>query len=257
MLVVRSLLFNLAFYLNTAAWCLVALPALLMPYRAILWIADAWGRSSLWLLRVIAGTRVEIRGRERIPKGGLLVASKHQSALETFTFATIFPNLTFILKRELMWIPLFGWAMARAGMVPIDRSAGSAALARMNAKAGERTAAGRQVIIYPEGTRRPPGAPPAYKYGVAHLYQNLGVPCLPVALNTGLFWPRRSFLRRPGTVVIEILEPIPPGLDRDAFFDLLKTRIEEASNRLLREGQDEPSSPPPVNEPSTPSAERR
>ena len=236
MLLVRSLVFNVAFYLNLLLWMLVFLPTLLMPRKVLLRAAQAWGASSVWLLKVLVGLRVEIRGRERIPPGGLLVAAKHQSVLETFALLPLVDDPAFILKRELLWIPLFGWLAWKAGMVPIDRSGGAQALAAMNRRARAEIAAGRQILIFPEGTRRTAGAPPAYKFGVAHLYRAFGVACLPVALNSGLYWPRRQFIRRPGTVVIEILDPIPPGLPRDVFLQELQDRIETASNRLLAEG---------------------
>jgi 1-acyl-sn-glycerol-3-phosphate acyltransferase len=239
MLALRSFLFNVAFYVNIVVWMIGAAPALLGPRPLLMKVVKAWCRSSLWLMRVIVGTNVEIRGREHVPPGGLLVAAKHQSFLETFTLVTLFEEPTFILKRELMWIPLFGWYCARTGMVAIDRKKGSAVLAEMNAKAREAVRSGRQILIFPEGTRRPPGAPRAYKYGVAHLYENLDVPCLPVGLNSGLYWPRRSFMRRPGTIRIELLEPIPPGLPRDVFFHEVQARIEDSSNRLLAEGRKE------------------
>jgi 1-acyl-sn-glycerol-3-phosphate acyltransferase len=239
MLVLRSLLFNVAFYLNLILWMLVMVPSFFGPRKAFIRVAQAWARSSLWLLRVIAGTKVEFRGRERIPPGGLLVAAKHQSLWETFALLTIFDDPAFILKRELMWIPLFGWYAWKAGMVPINRKAGSTALSEMNARAREEVRHGRQILIFPEGTRRPAGAQPAYKYGVAHLYTSLGVPCLPVALNSGLYWPRRQFIRRPGTIVAEVLDPIEPGMTRDAFFRELQDRVEGTSNRLLEEGQAE------------------
>ena len=239
MLVLRSLAFNLAFYANTVLWLFALLPLLVLPRKAFLRVVQAWGRVSTWLLRVLAGTRIEFRGLEKIPPGGLLVASKHQSAAETFALLTVFDDPTFVLKRELQWIPMFGWYTVKAAQVPVNRSAGSAALTDMNERARKEAARGRQIIIFPEGTRRPPGAPPAYKYGIAHLYQNLGVPCVPVALNTGVFWPRRSFLRRPGTMVIEILDPIAPGLARDAFLDEVKAAIEAGCERLLAEARRE------------------
>ena len=233
MLLLRSALFNVAFYVNIVLWALLCAPALLMPRRAAMTIVQAWCRSSLWLTRRVAGIRVEVRGLERIPPGGLLVASKHQSFLETFALIAVLDDPAFILKRELMWIPFVGWFLAKIGMVPIDRGARSLALVEMNRRARAEVAKGRQILIFPEGTRRQPGAEPAYKYGVAHLYRSLEVPCVPVALNAGLFWPRRSFVRRPGTVVIEFGEPIPPGLDRDVAFAEIRTRIETGSRRLL------------------------
>jgi 1-acyl-sn-glycerol-3-phosphate acyltransferase len=237
MTVLRSLAFNVAFYANTVLWLFALIPLLVLPRKIFLRAVQAWGSVSIWLMRVLAGIRLEFRGLEKIPSGGLLVASKHQSAAETFSLLTLFDDPTFVLKRELQWIPLFGWYTMKAAQVPVNRSAGSAALADMNERARKEAARGRQIIIFPEGTRRAPGAPPAYKYGIAHLYQNLGVPCLPVAMNTGVFWPRRSFMRRPGTMVIEVLDPIPPGLPRDAFFEEVKAAIEAGCDRLLAEAR--------------------
>jgi 1-acyl-sn-glycerol-3-phosphate acyltransferase len=235
LLLLRSLLFNLMFYVNVTILMLVSLPTLVMPHRLQLVFIRAWALSSLWLLRVICGTRIEWRGVHNIPSGGCIVACKHQSFLETFAVYKILDDPTFVLKRELMWIPLFGWHMAKAGVIPIDRGAGVAALSRMTARARAALARARQVIIYPEGTRRPPGAEPSYKGGVAYLYDKAGVPCVPLALNSGLFWPRRSLLRYPGTVVVEALAPIAPGLDRRVFLGELQSRLEEASTRLLQE----------------------
>jgi len=238
-LIVRSLLFNLLFYLNLGVLLVAALVTLVLSRHAVLEMAKLWGRSSVWLLRVVCGTKVELRGVEKIPKGPLIVAAKHQSTWETFALLHLFEDFTFIVKRELMWIPIFGWCMWKAGMVPVDRGAGSQALSDMTKRAREEIRGGRQLIIFPEGTRRPPGAEPRYKFGVAHLYADIGVPCVPVALNSGLFWPRRAFLRYPGTIVVEFLDPIPPGLDTDTFFRRLQSDIETATARLLAEGRAE------------------
>jgi 1-acyl-sn-glycerol-3-phosphate acyltransferase len=233
---VRSIAFNALFYLNTLVWLFLGLPTLVMPYRATVWIAKSWGRANLVLLRVVAGIDFELRGREKIPTGPLIVASKHQSAWETFALLPLFKNPLFIVKRELMWIPVFGWLMRKGRMVPVDRSKGSQALTVMAERARVELGKGRQLIIFPEGTRRPAGAEPRYKFGVAHLYAVEGVPCLPVALNSGLFWPRRSIKLRPGTVIVEMLDPIAPGLDKDAFFEKLRNEIETATARLIAEG---------------------
>jgi 1-acyl-sn-glycerol-3-phosphate acyltransferase len=250
MLVLRSVAFNVLFYINLVIWLIAALPTLLMPFWGILRVAQAWGRFNMWLMRVVVGTRVEFRGLERIPAGGFLLAAKHQSFWETFTLLTLVDKPAFILKRELTWIPVFGWLAIRAGMIAVNRGAGLSALSGMTRQAIEAVRRGRQIIIFPEGTRRPPGAPPAYKFGVAHLYRQLGVPCVPVALNSGLFWPRRQFIRRPGTILVEILPPIAPGLPRDAFFDELREAIEAASNRLLVEAGGVAA--PPVVKTATP-----
>ena len=239
LILVRSIVFNILFYLNTAILLVAALPTFFLPYRAIIWVAQTWGRINLVLLRVVAGVKIEVRGAEKIPKGALLVAAKHQSAWETFALLPLFGNPTFIVKRELEWIPIFGWLMIKGRMVPVDRSAGSQALIGMTERARIELADNRQLIIFPEGTRRAAGAEPRYKHGVVHLYAEEGVPCLPVALNSGLFWPRRSIRRIPGTVVIEILDPIPPGLPKDEFFERLKDGIETATARLIEDGRRE------------------
>ncbi|PTM40830.1 lysophospholipid acyltransferase family protein [Bosea sp. 124] len=241
MLILRSLVFNILFYVNLALWLVFgAFPALLLPRRALLAVTVAWATTALWLMRVVAGTDYEIRGRENIPPGGLIVAAKHQSFWETFVMMMLFKDPIFILKRELIWIPFFGWCLHKFRMIPVDRGGKARALAQVTRRAKtELRDNGRQLLIFPEGTRRAPGAPPAYKFGVAHLYAELGLPCLPVALNSGLYWPRRKFLRRPGTIRLEILPPIPAGLDKAAFQKLLQERIETESDRLLAQGRAE------------------
>jgi 1-acyl-sn-glycerol-3-phosphate acyltransferase len=242
MLVLRSLLFNVLFYANLSIWLVfIALPSLLLPKRALLAVAVAWAHSSLWLMKVVAGTDYEVTGRENIPAtGGMIVAAKHQSFWETFVLVTIFRDPVFILKRELTWIPLFGWCLLKLRMIPVDRGGKARALAQVTRRAKtELRDRGRQLLIFPEGTRRPPGAPPSYKFGVAHIYGELGLPCVPVGLNSGLYWPRRKFLRRPGTIRLEILPPIAAGLDKAEFHALLQERIETSSDRLLAVGRAE------------------
>jgi len=238
-LVLRSLIFNALFYLNLAILMLAALPAFVLPRWAVVGLAKQWGRSSNWLLRVICGIRVEYRGLEKIPPGPLLIAAKHQSTWETFALLTLFSDPTFIIKRELMWIPLFGWCTWKAGMIPVDRGAGKAALTNMAQRARAALLEGRQIVIFPEGTRRAAGAEPRYKVGISHLYAEGVAPCLPIALNSGLFWPRRKLLRYPGTIVVDILDPIPPGLDRSEFYQRLQRNIEAATARLIGEGRRE------------------
>ena len=237
LVIIRSVLFNLLFYLNMLALMCLALPTLVLPRRALLEVVRFWARSNNWLLRVVCGITVELRGLERIPPGPLLVASKHQSLWETFALVPLFADPAFILKRELMWVPLWGWLARKARMIPVDRGARSQALAAIAAAAKIELARNRQIVIFPEGTRRPPGAEPSYKYGVVHLYAESGVACLPIALNSGLFWPRRSIRRYPGTIVVEFLDPIAPGLDRKVFFERLQEVIETATARLVAEGQ--------------------
>ena len=238
MLVFRSLAFNALFYLATALIATVGLPVL-VSRKATIRYAQFWGRTCLWLLRVVGGTRVDFRGLENIPEGPLLIAAKHQSTLETLALTVPFDRFAYVLKRELMWIPLFGWYLGRAGMVPIDRSKGSRTMSALNEAAVKAIREGRQLIVFPEGTRRPAGAPPAYKQGLSHLYVVLGVPCLPIALNSGLYWRRHGFRRMPGTAVIEMLPLIQPGLARLGFLAEVQSRIETASDALLAQGRAE------------------
>jgi 1-acyl-sn-glycerol-3-phosphate acyltransferase len=244
----RSVLFNVLFYLNLFVYLIAALPILLLPYRAMIALAKSWARTNLWLLRVVCGIKAEFRGVEKIPPGGLIIASKHQSVWETFALLPLVDDPVFILKRELMWIPLFGWCLWKGQMIPVNRGARGPALATMTERARAEVQRGRQIIIFPEGTRRAPGAAPQYKFGVAHLYAETGVPCVPVALNSGLFWPRRSFRRFPGTVRLEVLDPIQPGLDKQTFADRLRADIEIATARLVEEGMCElgPTAPQPI-----------
>ena len=243
MIIVRSIVYNVLFYLNLVVLLLAALVTLVMPRRAALKMAEVWGRTSVWLLRVICGTRVEFRGIEHYPKGRfkgpLIVAAKHQSTWDTFALLKQFDDYTFAVKRELMWIPIFGWLMAKGGMVSVDRTVSPRSLLAMTARARDKIRSGRQLVIFPEGTRRAPGDPPRYRAGVAHLYGEAGVACVPVALNSGLFWPRRALLRLPGTIVVEFLPPIPPGMEREAFLARLQNDIETATARLVEEGRAE------------------
>jgi 1-acyl-sn-glycerol-3-phosphate acyltransferase len=235
--VFRSVVFNVAFYLVLSAYLIAALPTLLLPRGALWWMVRSWSFTNLAMLRLICGLHCEFRGLENIPQGAALIASKHQSLWETFALITVLKDPAYILKRELMWLPFFGWCAWKARMIPVDRGARSAALTAMTERARLETAGGREIIIFPEGTRRAPGAEPKYKFGVAFLYEQLGIPCVPVALNSGLFWPRRSFMRYPGTVRVEFLDPIRPGLDRQVFFDKLRTEVEAATARLVAMGE--------------------
>jgi 1-acyl-sn-glycerol-3-phosphate acyltransferase len=236
---IRSAAFNAGFYLVLLVHMVAALPAFFLPRQVLFNLAKSWSHCMIWMLRVFCNIRVEFRGAHRIPKGPLLVASKHQSAFETIGLLPLFREPMFILKRELTWIPLFGLFLLKAQMIPINRGAGARAMSHMTALARERVRGDRQLIIFPEGTRRPVGAEPRYKYGVAQVYVDCGVQCQPVALNSGLFWPRRTFRRYPGTIVVEFLDIIPPGLSRDEFQARAREVIEAATNRLVAEGRRE------------------
>ena len=235
MLAVRSIFFNLLFYLILLILMIFGAPAMLGGRRGIFALANVWRAASVWLLETVCGLKVEYRGIENIPAGGVIIAAKHQSFLETFALLKYAPDFAIILKRQLAYIPFFGLYLIVSKQIAIDRARGRQALQQIEEASRSVLAAGRQIFIYPEGTRRPPGAPANYKPGVAVVYAANSAPCLPVAVNTGLYWRRRGFLRRPGLAVIEYLPPIPPGLGRKAFAVRLQNEIEAACNRLNAE----------------------
>ena len=232
MTALRSFLYVTAFYLWTALVAVICTPILLGPARWTLAMFHVWGQGVTAML-AICGIRVEVRGREHIPSGAALVAPKHQCMLDVCAQFTWLPASVFVMKKELNWSPWFGWYAAKVGAIDIDRGAGASALKKMVREAKALFAKGRQVVIFPEGHRGEPGVAGDYKPGVAALYRELDVPVIPVATNSGVHWPAHGFLRRPGVIVFEYLEPIPPGLKRAEFMRVLEERIETASNALL------------------------
>lgn len=245
MLFVRSLIFNIAFYANLILQMIFWMPVFfLLPRRHAWWIVKMWARSSLWLHKVLAGTHADISGQENLPNGPCIIAPKHQSFWDTIAFLPWIPDAVYILKRELMWIPVFGWYVAKMRMIPINRGSRSKALKQAVRIGRERMKEGRQLIIYPEGTRRPPGAEPAYKYGIVELYAQLQVPVVPIAHVAGLYWPRRKFMRYPGTIRARFLPPIEPGLSRKEFQERLIRETEAGCDALLVEAANQPNPPP-------------
>lgn len=247
MIILRSILFNTLFYASLILQMIVLSPYyFLAPRKKAFAIPKNWARSNHWLMEKIVGTTFTLEGLENIPKGGYILAPKHQSLWDTYALLPWLDDPVYILKRELMWIPIFGWYVARQKMIPVDRGARGKVMIKVMERAKEEMAAGRQLIIYPEGTRRPAGAEPAYKYGIARIYRDLDVPVVPVAMHPGLFWPRRKFLRFPGHFKVRILPPIEPGLDPDVFYETLVEKLEKASDELLIETvRDNPKVPLP------------
>jgi 1-acyl-sn-glycerol-3-phosphate acyltransferase len=233
MTTLRSLLFNILFGVWTGIIFLVSLPTLFMPRPAVWAMGWLWVRGSLLLLRAIVGLGHRVQGGEHRAAGPAIYAVKHQSAWDTLVFPTLLDMPAYVLKQELIGVPLFGAYLRQCGMIPVDRQGRGSALKRMLAAARAAVAQGHPILIYPEGTRMPPGEHRPYHPGVAALYGDLGLPVIPVALNSGLFWGRRSFHKKPGTITIEFLPPIPPGLPRKAFMDELQQRLEGASTRLV------------------------
>jgi len=237
MLALRSLAFNVMFYVNLVAFLVFGCWFYATPRKWSIRALQTWARASQWWLKVLAGIDVEVRGRENIPAGPVMLAGKHQSLFETFALLPLVDDPAMVLKRELTWIPVFGWFALKFRMVAVDRGAGVQALKSLIQQGQQAIAMGRQVIIFPEGTRRAPDAAPDYKPGGAALYLKLGVQCVPFALNSGLYWPRRQFLRHPGTIIVEFLPPIEAGLGRKVFAARLEEAVETATRRLVAEGR--------------------
>lgn len=234
MTALRSILFNIAFFGWSALIMIAGLPLLAIGPEPIYGLGRSWARGMSWLLAVVVGLRHEIRGQERLPSEPVIAAVKHQSTWETLACALLFKQPAYVVKRELIFVPILGWLLLRAGMITVDRRAGGAALRRMLRHAGRHKAAGHTILIFPEGTRTPPGMRRPYQPGIAALYERLALPVVPIALNSGLYWGRRSFAKRPGTIVLEILPAIQPGLPRAAFMAQLEQAIEGASDALAR-----------------------
>jgi 1-acyl-sn-glycerol-3-phosphate acyltransferase len=226
----RSFVYVALFYLWTAAVAIAFTPMLLGPTRWTLAMFHLWGRGVVAML-AICGIRVEVRGT--VPTGPALVAPKHQCMLDVFAQFTFLPASVFVMKKELAWIPWFSWYAIKAGAIVIDREGGARTMRQVIREGTELFKNDRQVVIFPEGTRKAPGDPPDYKPGIAALYRELNVPVYPVATNAGVHWPAHGFIRRPGTIVFEYLEPIPPGLKRAEFMRILEERIETRSAELV------------------------
>ena len=233
MTTLRSLIFVAWLYLSMVIFAVGLSPALLMPHRVAVGVIKLWSKFVLFGLRWIAGVKVEVRGLEHRPTGPALIAAKHQGMLDVIAPFAFLDDACFIMKKELMVLPFFGWFAWKTRMIAVDRSAHSKALKDMVRQARARHAEGRQILIFPEGTRGEIGAAPDYKPGIAALYRDLDCPCTPMATNSGVHWPAHGFRRYPGTIVFEFLPPIPAGLKRAEFMAELESRIETASNALL------------------------
>jgi 1-acyl-sn-glycerol-3-phosphate acyltransferase len=240
----RALAFNFAFFAWTAILGTLGLPFLLTPRALTMRFGRYWASSVLVLLRLIVGLRHEVRGLDRLPRGGCIIAMKHQSAWDALALPVVLGDPAVVVKRELLLLPFYGWYAARAGSIGIDRRAGATALRQMLAKARPVAASHRPIVIFPEGTRVAPGEHRPYQPGVAALYQALRLPLVPAAVNSGLYWGRRSFVKRPGRIILEFLDPIPPGRTRPRVMAELERRIETATTALLREGAGEMTARP-------------
>ncbi len=239
MLFLRSLLFNIAFFGWSLFSAFLFFPFFIPSMRTAQMIARPWAGVSLFLARILCGIRYEVRGAQHIPPASIPVvfASKHQSAWDTIIFHMLSRCPAYILKKELLYLPFWGWYLWRMKMIAIDRAAKASSMKHMIKQAKTVIAEPRSIVIFPEGTRTPPGAQSTYHPGIVALYSQLKVPVVPVALNSGLYWGRDAFIKRPGTIIIEFLPAIAPGLPKDEFAAKLKESIESASNRLMEEGR--------------------
>jgi len=253
MIFLRSLLFNVAFHGWMVVACLTLSWTVLLP-RPGMMAAIRWFLGTLaFLERVILGLRYEVRGRQNLPDGPFLVAAKHQSAWETTKLLLLFDDPAIVLKRELTKVPVWGLFARKAELIPVDRGARGRAVASLLEGARKVVAKGRPIVIFPQGTRTAPGVYHNYRIGVGVLYDQLHLPIVPMALNSGLFWPRRAFIKRPGTIVVEFLPPIQPGLQRFEAMIELETRLEAATDRLVMAAGGPPTKRP--QSAATPSAE--
>src|SRR3990167_2149741 len=232
---IRSFFFNILFYGWTFVCLIAFLPFLILPGRYMLYWVRLWVKGLLWISVHILKLRFEVTGLEKLPSSPFILASKHQSAWETFVFHYLFHDPAIVLKQELMWIPFFGWYLRKIDPIPLSRSRrkGAQSLKKLLEHAQYAVEKGRPILIFPEGTRSHPGQVGIYRSGVASLYLNLNVPVVPIALNSGLYWPRRSFLKYPGTITVAFLDPIKPGLSRQKFMEKLQQDIESKTQVLV------------------------
>lgn len=234
---VRSVIYSVAATVFFIVMSIICSPVMLFPARHTRIILRLWTQGDIVLLRVICGQKVAVRGLENLPDGPALIAAKHQAAWETLALVPMLPRGVVILKKELLSIPLYGWYARYYGMIPVDRGAGPAALKQLAIDAKAAVAKGFQIVIFPEGTRRPVGAPPDYKPGAVFLYDQLRVPMVPVALNSGVFWPYKQIVRYPGTITVSFLPAIPPGLPRAEIKARMQHAIERETERLVAEAR--------------------
>ncbi len=232
MILARSLAFNFLFFLGGSLFLVALLPGLLLPRRSVMYFPAIWHGYVLWALQLTCEITYEIRGRENLPAEPSIVAVKHQSAWDTMILPIVLGDAAFVLKRQLLQIPIYGWYLRKLDNLPVDRAGGASALRAMVETGRRILSQGRSIVIFPEGTRTAPGERRPYHPGIAALYTQLHVQVVPVALNSGLYWGRRAFLKRPGRIVLEFLPPIDPGLPRKTFMRELESRIETASDRL-------------------------
>jgi 1-acyl-sn-glycerol-3-phosphate acyltransferase len=233
LLLIRSLAFNIAFFSWAFISSILFIPLFVISPRMAQKVGKPWGKGSLLLARLLCGISHEIRGQENIPHSPAIYAAKHQSAWDTIIFLTLFPRVAYVLKKELLRLPFWGWYLWRMKMIAIDRSAGASSIKQLIRDGKEALAENRSIVIFPEGTRTKPNSTPNYQPGITAMYSSLGASVVPVALNSGLYWGKNAFFKKPGKIIIEFLPPIPAGLPKKEFIARLQNDIETASNKLI------------------------
>jgi 1-acyl-sn-glycerol-3-phosphate acyltransferase len=234
MLFLRSLIFNIFFPVWTFSLAAIGMPLLLLPRKIMAHIGYVWASGVMLGLKLICGIKYEIRGTENLPLEPFVIACKHQSSWETAIFLKVLNQPAYILKKELLSLPFFGRFLTGMEMIPVDREGGSGSLKKLQKDVNDRLAQKRSIIIFPEGTRTPPNEPSTYQPGIAFIYLDLpeDIPVIPVALNSGVYWNNKVFLRPAGTIIMEYLAPLPKGLNRKEFMKELKEKVDGKSREL-------------------------
>lgn len=238
LLYIRSFLFYLVAFIPTSIFCVTGLFCIFLPRFILVGYTRLWLRCVFFCLHYIQGIAAHVEGKENLPKGPFIVASKHQSTLETFFFPILFDHPYIILKKSLARIPFWGWMLHKYDAITIDREDSKQALKDLIEKGQNIKESHRPLLIFPEGTRTPPGTKAAYKSGVGFLYSKLNVPVVPIAVNTGVVWPRKTFVNYPGKAILKILPPIYPGLSKREFMVRLEDVIESESLLLMERARD-------------------
>ena len=233
LILLRSILFNILFFSLTFLGCLAGLALLALPRRHLRRYVRGWAHLMLFLLRWVCGIHLRVTGRDHLPQGAAVIAAKHQSAYDTIVWLALLPDPVYVLKQELLRLPFWGQLARHYGAVAVDRQGGAPALKRMVREAAAAAAEGSQIIIFPEGTRTAPGQRVPYHPGVVALAAAAGAPVVPAATDSGLHWGRRAFFKRPGTITVALLPPLPAGLPRAQLLARLAEAIEGESDRLL------------------------
>ena len=232
-MLIRSIIFYFLLYMWTLFLGIICLPVLLLPIEYVKKLANLWISGIIGLLKLTCNISHEIQGIENIPDYPVIVASKHQSTFETFLLFKLVKNSIFIHKKELFLIPIFGFYLKKSNMISIDRSEGPKAMRQMLNEVRRRVANGNSIIIFPEGTRKKPGEHPDYKTGIAGIYKESEVEVLPVAVNSGHYWPKHTFVKRPGKIIIKFLKPIPAQLEKSEFLKKIELVIEQETNKII------------------------